>query len=57
MSRYRFHLVNVFGSSPLSGNALCVFEDGASLTDAQMQALALQFNLSETTFLLPSVVA
>ena len=57
MSRHRFHLVNVFASSALSGNALCVFEDGSALTDDQMQALALQFNLSETTFLLPSTVA
>src|ERR1700727_661099 len=57
MSRHRFHLVNVFASSALSGNALCVFEDGSALADEQMQALALQFNLSETTFLLPSAVA
>jgi trans-2,3-dihydro-3-hydroxyanthranilate isomerase len=57
MTRHAFHLVNVFATSPLSGNALCVFEDGAALTDEQMQALARQFNLSETSFLLPSTVA
>ncbi len=57
MPRHRFHLVNVFASSPLSGNALCVFEDGSALSESQMQGLALQFNLSETTFLLPSTVA
>jgi trans-2,3-dihydro-3-hydroxyanthranilate isomerase len=57
MSLYRFHLVNVFAGSRLSGNALCVFEDAGALTDEQMQGLALQFNLSETTFLLPSTVA
>jgi PhzF family phenazine biosynthesis protein len=57
MARHAFHLVNVFATSPLSGNALCVFEDGAALTDEQMQALARQFNLSETSFLLPSTVA
>ena len=34
-----------------------MFEDGRGLDDAQMQALALQFNLSETTFILPSKVA
>ena len=39
---------------PLSGNPLCVFEDGSGLDTATMQALARQFNLSETTFLLPS---
>jgi PhzF family phenazine biosynthesis protein len=38
----------------LSGNPLAVFEDARGLTDAQMQALALQMNLSETTFVLPS---
>jgi trans-2,3-dihydro-3-hydroxyanthranilate isomerase len=57
MSPHRFRLVNVFAESPLSGNALCVFEDGRGLSDAEMQGLALQFNLSETTFLLPSSVA
>jgi trans-2,3-dihydro-3-hydroxyanthranilate isomerase len=57
MTRHRFRLVNVFAESPLSGNALCVFEDGRELNDQQMQALALQFNLSEATFLLPSNVA
>lgn len=54
MSVYRYRLVNVFAESRLAGNALCVFEDARGLSDAQMQALALQFNLSETTFLLPS---
>jgi PhzF family phenazine biosynthesis protein len=57
MTRYRFHLVNVFAEAILEGNALCVFEDARGLTDAQMQALALQFNLSETTFVLPSTTA
>jgi PhzF family phenazine biosynthesis protein len=36
---------------------LAVFEDGSGLSDEDMQALALQFNLSETTFLFPSTVA
>jgi PhzF family phenazine biosynthesis protein len=36
---------------------LCVFEDGSALDAQAMQALALQFNLSETTFILPSVQA
>jgi trans-2,3-dihydro-3-hydroxyanthranilate isomerase len=57
MRRHGFRLVNVFATSALSGNALCVFEDGSALTPEEMQALALQFNLSETTFLLPSAVA
>src|SRR5260221_13460252 len=54
MASYRFRIVNVFAGSPLAGNPLCVFEDGRGLDDATMQALALQFNLSETTFILPS---
>jgi PhzF family phenazine biosynthesis protein len=41
-------------ADPFSGNPLCVFEDGSSLTEDQMQGLARQFNLSETTFLLPA---
>jgi trans-2,3-dihydro-3-hydroxyanthranilate isomerase len=52
--QHRYRLVNVFAEEPLSGNALCVFEDGRPLSDAEMQALALQLNLSETTFILPS---
>jgi len=52
-----YRLVNVFAESPLAGNPLCVFEDGGALDDATMQALALQFNLSETTFILPSTRA
>lgn len=54
MTSYRYRIVNVFAESRLAGNPLCVFEDGRGLDDATMQALALQFNLSETTFVLPS---
>jgi trans-2,3-dihydro-3-hydroxyanthranilate isomerase len=57
MPSYAYRLVNVFAESPLAGNPLCVFEDARGLDDATMQALALQFNLSETTFVLPSTVA
>ena len=51
-----YRIVNVFAvaGDRLSGNPLCVFEDARGLSDAQMQALALQLNLSETTFVLPS---
>ena len=50
-----FRLLNVFtlAGDRLSGNPLCVFEDGRGLEPALMQALARQFNLSETTFVLP----
>ena len=57
MRQYDFRLVNVFAESPLAGNPLCVFEDARDLDGATMQALALQFNLSETTFILPSAGA
>jgi trans-2,3-dihydro-3-hydroxyanthranilate isomerase len=53
-ARLRFRIVNVFAESALAGNPLCVFEDAFGLDTETMQALALQFNLSETTFLLPA---
>jgi trans-2,3-dihydro-3-hydroxyanthranilate isomerase len=57
MPALNFRIVNVFAESPLAGNPLAVFEDALALDDATMQALALQFNLSETTFLLASTRA
>jgi len=48
-----FVQVDVFTSVPLEGNQLAVFADGSSLSDAEMQALAKETNLSETTFILP----
>jgi trans-2,3-dihydro-3-hydroxyanthranilate isomerase len=57
MPTYAYRLVNVFAETIFGGNPLCVFEDARGLDDDQMQALALQFNLSETTFVLPSDTA
>src|SRR5262245_15110226 len=56
MASLPFRIVNVFTQNlgKLTGNPLCVFENGDGLSDATMQALARQFNLSETTFILPS---
>jgi len=54
MATYAFRLINVFAESTFGGNQLCVFEDARGLDDATMAALTLQFNLSETTFILPS---
>jgi len=51
--RLPFVQVDVFTSVPLEGNQLAVFADGRSLSDAEMQALAKEMNLSETTFILP----
>lgn len=51
--RLHFVQLDVFSSRPFEGNSLAVFLDGRSLTDQQMQALAREMNLSETTFILP----
>lgn len=56
MRALNFRIVNVFtfNGGNLTGNPLCVFEDGSGLDTSTMQALARQFNLSETTFLQPA---
>jgi trans-2,3-dihydro-3-hydroxyanthranilate isomerase len=56
MATHLFRIVNVFtqAQGPFTGNPLCVFENGEGLSTEVMQALARQFNLSETTFILPS---
>ena len=48
-----FTQMDVFTSVPLEGNQLAVFADGRSLSDTEMQAIAKETNLSETTFILP----
>src|SRR5881227_2862502 len=50
---YEFVQLDVFTQTPLTGNPLAVFTDGRGLDDVQMQALAREMNLSETTFILP----
>ncbi len=57
--RLPYRILNVFtvDGDRLSGNPLCVFEDGSTLATEQMQALARQLNLSETTFIMPSALA
>ncbi|AKC69182.1 PhzF family phenazine biosynthesis protein [Pandoraea oxalativorans] len=58
MSRsYAFRIVNVFAETTFGGNPLCVFEDARGMSDDEMRLLARQFNLSETTFILPSEAA
>lgn len=56
MRSLNYRIVNVFtfNGGTLTGNPLCVFEDGSGLDTGTMQALARQFNLSETTFIQPS---
>jgi trans-2,3-dihydro-3-hydroxyanthranilate isomerase len=50
---YEFIQVDVFTQTPLAGNPLAIFPDGRGLSDEEMQALARETNLSETTFILP----
>jgi trans-2,3-dihydro-3-hydroxyanthranilate isomerase len=52
-ANYDFAQLDVFTRMPLAGNPLAIFTDARGLTDKQMQALAREMNLSETTFILP----
>jgi trans-2,3-dihydro-3-hydroxyanthranilate isomerase len=53
MRSFSFVTVDVFTDRRFGGNPLAVFPDARGMTDAEMQALAAEFNLSETTFVLP----
>src|SRR6476660_8859125 len=50
---YEFVQLDVFTQTPLAGNPLAIFKDGRGLNDGEMQALAREMNLSETTFVFP----
>jgi trans-2,3-dihydro-3-hydroxyanthranilate isomerase len=50
MREFSYQLCDVFTSRPLEGNQLAVFPEANGLSDAEMQALARETNLSETTF-------
>jgi trans-2,3-dihydro-3-hydroxyanthranilate isomerase len=51
--RYRFVQIDVFTSQRLQGNPLAVFPDARGLSEVQMQAIARETNLQETTFVFP----
>jgi trans-2,3-dihydro-3-hydroxyanthranilate isomerase len=53
MPIFSFVTVDVFTDRRFGGNPLAVFPDARGMSDADMQALAAEFNLSETTFVLP----
>src|SRR6478752_8366009 len=53
MPSYPFETVDVFTDRRFGGNPLAVFTDATGMSDAQMQSLAAEMNLSETTFVLP----
>src|SRR6478736_1937557 len=48
-----FQTVDVFTDRKFGGNPLAVIPDAQGLTSQQMQSIAAEFNLSETTFVLP----
>jgi trans-2,3-dihydro-3-hydroxyanthranilate isomerase len=50
---YDYAVVDVFAEKPLQGNALAIFPDARGLTTEEMQAIARETNLCETTFILP----
>ncbi|HEY5382489.1 MAG TPA: PhzF family phenazine biosynthesis protein [Acidobacteriaceae bacterium] len=52
--RLEYSILDVFAERPLEGNALAVVHDARGLSETEMQAIARETNLSETTFVLPS---
>lgn len=52
MRRFSFATVDVFTNHQLEGNQLAVFPNARGLTDGEMLAIAREFNLAETTFVL-----
>lgn len=51
MRTFNYHLCDVFTDTPFRGNQLAIFEDARDMTQAEMQKLANETNLSETTFI------
>ncbi len=54
LRRFNYALVDVFAERALEGNMLAIFTDARGLSDVEMQALARETNLAETTFILPA---
>jgi len=52
-TRHRFLTADVFTSRPFAGNQLAVFPDATAIADEHLQAIAREFNLSETVFVYP----
>jgi len=50
---FDYSLVDVFAEAPLEGNMLAIFTDATNLSGEEMQALARETNLAETTFIVP----
>jgi trans-2,3-dihydro-3-hydroxyanthranilate isomerase len=50
---HRIHTVDVFAEKPLAGNQLAVVLDAKDIPGEEMQRIAKEMNISETTFVLP----
>jgi trans-2,3-dihydro-3-hydroxyanthranilate isomerase len=50
---YHYYWLDVFTQQVFGGNQLAVFPDAQGISDAQMQQIAREFNISETVFLFP----
>ncbi len=53
MAKVEFQTVDVFTDRQFGGNPVAVIPDARGLSETQMQAIANEFNLAETTFVLP----
>lgn len=53
MARFRYVVADVFTSTPLAGNQLAVFTDARDIPEDELQPIAKEMNLSETTFVYP----
>ncbi|MBM3947719.1 MAG: PhzF family phenazine biosynthesis protein [SAR202 cluster bacterium] len=53
VKEYEFRQVDVFTTTPNAGNPLAVVMDAQGLSTGEMQAIAVEMNLSETSFVLP----
>ena len=53
MATFRYVVCDVFTDEPLAGNGLAVFTDAREIPEGQLQRLARELNLSETTFVYP----
>ena len=57
MKTLRYEIVDVFTDRPFAGNPLAVVLDAGELASGEMQAIAREFNLSETVFVVPTTSA
>jgi trans-2,3-dihydro-3-hydroxyanthranilate isomerase len=54
LMRYRYYLCDIFTDTRFGGNQLAILPNASGLTDEQMQKIAREFNLTQTTFVFPS---